>query len=110
LRQIAEILIDPDQTGQTGNLYVLATLGDGRQFMKNSSGKFVPFPGNLASLEPASTRILAGIEQLDIIRGLNGTASGLAGQSIVVHVGYALAASPDRIQYGSQPIRFSIAN
>jgi hypothetical protein len=105
----AEILIDPAQVGQSANLYILATLGDGRQFMKNSVGKFVPFGGNLATLVPASTRILAGVEQVDIIQGLNGNASSLAGQTIVVHVGYALAANPGRIQYGSQPIRFSIA-
>jgi hypothetical protein len=105
----AEIIIDPVQVGQAANLYILATLGDGRQFMKNSAGKFVPFVGNLATLVPASTRVLAGVEQVDIIRGLNGKASGLAGQTIVVHVGYALATNPGRIQYGSQPIRFFIA-
>jgi hypothetical protein len=106
----AEILIDPEQIGQSGNLYVLATLGDGRQFMKTRSGRFMPFSGNLADLEATDTRILESVEHLDIIRGLNGAATGLAGQHFTVHVGYALAASPTRIQYGSQPIRFSIAN
>ena len=106
----AEILIDPDDAGASGHLYVLATLGDGRQFMKNSEGRFIPFSGSLATLEAASTRVLDSVEQLDIIRGLNGEASGLAGQSIVVHVGYALASNPARIHYGTQPIRFSISN
>jgi hypothetical protein len=105
----AEILIDPAQAGQTANFYILVTLGDGRQFMKNSAGKFEPFSGNLATLVPASTGVLGATAQLDIIRGLKGSTSGLAGQTIVVHVGYALADSPARIQYGSQPIRFSIA-
>jgi hypothetical protein len=106
---LAQIYPDPLHRGLKGRLYVLATLGDGRKFMKDGSGRFVPFAGGLANLTHFRSGTLGALEQIDISKGLKGSTSGLAGQSVAVHVGYALDSKPQEIWYGSSPLRFTIA-
>lgn len=103
------IVPDPAHVGLSGRIYVLAVLGDGRQFMKNSSGQFVAFGGGMANLVPARTVTLPAIENVTVASSLQGSISGLAGQTIAVYVGYALASAPQQIWYGDTPLRFSIA-
>jgi hypothetical protein len=102
------IVPDPSHVGREGSLYVLAVLGDGRRFMQNGSGNFVPFSGDLDKLAPRRTGPLGSQEFLAISSGLRGTTSGLAGQNIAVYIGYALDSEPAAIWYGSTPIRFTI--
>lgn len=106
---LGRIVPDPQHVGLTGNIYVVAVLGDGRQFMKNSSGRFVPFTGGLFTLVPMRTGTLAAVEPVSIAEGLQGSVSGLAGQTLSVYVGYALASAPQQIWYGGTPINFTIA-
>jgi hypothetical protein len=106
---VGRIMPDPSHVGLAGRIYVLAVLGDGRQFMKNGSGQFVPFGGSIANLVPMRTTTLAVIENVAIASALQGSISGLSGQTISVYVGYALSTAPQQVWYGSTPITFSIA-
>lgn len=105
---VARVAPDPRHVGLQGSLYVLATLGDGRQFMKTSAG-FVPFNGDITSLQAYRSGSLAALEAITVINDLRGNVSGLAGQSFRVHIGYARASSPRDIFYGSSPITFAIS-
>ena len=102
------IVPDPQHVGRVGHLYVLAALGDGRQFMLNSSRRFVPFVGGLSNLVPMRSGALVAKELVSVISGLKGTTSGLAGQTITVYLGYALDSNPQEVWYGSSPLRFTI--
>ncbi len=106
---LGRIVPDPQHVGLPARIYALAVLHDGRQFMKNDSGKFVPFGGGIENLIPMRTGTLAAVENISIASPLQGTVSGLAGYSIYVYVGYALISSPWQIWYGATPISFSIA-
>jgi hypothetical protein len=105
---LGRIVPDPQHVGLDGRIYVLAVLGDGRQFMKNSSGQFVAYGGGIANLVPTRTGTLAAVENVSIATGLQGSVSGLAGQTVYVFVGYALSSAPQQIWYGSTPITFTI--
>lgn len=105
---LAHITPDPVHVGEQGSVYVLAVLGDGRQFMKDSTGRFVPFAGGLTNLVPLRTGQLAAEEAIAVASGLRGDVSGLRGHTISVFTGYALASAPQEIWYGSTPIRFTI--
>jgi hypothetical protein len=106
---LARIVPDPQHVGIHGRIYVVAVLDDGRQFMKSESGKFIPFGGGIENLIPLRTGTLAATESVSIASALQGAASGLAGHSIYVYVGYALSSSPWQVWYGATPISFSIA-
>jgi hypothetical protein len=105
---LGRIVPDAQHIGQNGRIYVLAVLSDGRQFMKDSSGRFVPYPGGIANLVPTRTGVLTSVENVSVAAGLQGSVSGLAGQSIWVYLGYALSSAPQQIWYGSTPINFTI--
>jgi len=104
----ARIYPEPAHVGSQGRLHVLAVLGDGRQFMQQANGAFVPFNGNLATLAARREGALLQAETVVIAADLQGQASGLAGQHIGVYVGYSLTAEPGVIYYGNEPIRVSI--
>jgi hypothetical protein len=99
---------DPEHVGAKGSLYVLVTLQDGRRFMKDSTGKFVLFPPGTLPFIPLRSGTLGTREILSIASGLRGTTSGLAGQTLTVHLGYALDSNPSNLWYGSSPIRIEI--
>ncbi len=105
---LAQIVPDPLHVGLSGHVFVLAVLSDGRQFMKNSSGQFVRFNGGLGNLVPLRSGTLAAVEPISVASGLQGSALGLAGQTITVYVGYSLNVSPQQIWYGGTPIQFTI--
>ncbi len=104
----AQIAPDPLHVGLTGSVYVLVTLGNGKQFVKDRAGKFELFKGALSTLAPYKTGPLAALEKIQIADNLTGINSGLVGQSVSVHVGYAIESKPLDIYYGSEPIKFSI--
>jgi len=104
----ARVYPEPGHVGRQGRLHVLAVLADGRQFMQQASGAFVPFNGNLATLAARREGVLQQAETLVIASALQGQASGLAGQQIGVYVGYSVAAEPGVIFYANDPIRVSI--
>ncbi len=106
---LGRIVPDPQHVGLSGHIYVLAVLGDGRQFMKTSSGYFVPYSGGVGDLVPARTGPLAAVESVAIAQGLQGAVYGVAGQTIYVYLGYALSTAPQQIWYGSTPLSFTIA-
>lgn len=106
---LGRIIPDPQHAGLNGMIYVVAVLGDGRQFMKNATGRFVPYTGGLFALVPMRTGTLASVEQVSIAEDLQGSVAGLAGQTISVYIGYALASAPQQIWYGATPLRFTIA-
>lgn len=100
--------VDPAHVGQAGRLFVLAVLSNGRQYMKTADGSFKLFPG-LAQLEPVSSKLLDPVENLQVVQGLKGTTTGLAGLGFKVYLGYALDSAPNEIHYGDAPISFTIS-
>jgi hypothetical protein len=105
----AQIAVDPAHVGRPGKVYVLAVLGNGAQFAKNSLGAFMAFSGPVSGLPALRSGSLAALEKITVINGLQGLASGLAGQSFSVYVGYALDERPQEIHFGNNPIRFTIS-
>lgn len=105
---LARIVPDALHVGRTGKIYVLVTVSDGRQFMKNESGQFVPYSGGIANLVPMRTGVLTESENVSVVSGFRAM-PGLAGQTLSVYVGYALFSDPQQIWYGNAPIRFTIA-
>ena len=105
----ARLVLDPTQVGQNGKIYVLVQLSNGSRYSEKSNGQFVPFNGDLSQMPSYKSGPLAAIEQISVIQNLKAQGTALAGQSFVVYVGYALASTPGNIQYGSEPLRFSIA-
>ena len=104
----AQIAPVPAHVGLPGSTYVLATLSNGAQYVKNSAGSFVPFSGRLADMVAYRQGTLAALEKITVVEDLKGGSAGLAGQEIRVYVGYAPASAPNDIYYSSVPIRFSI--
>ena len=94
--------------GAQGRIYILASLDNGKQFMKVGPGKFMPYNGDLGSLVPAREGVLASVEDLTVVQGLQGLASGFSGVGFQVFLGYALSDSPSVIHYSTTPIQFSI--
>jgi hypothetical protein len=105
----ARLVLDPTQVGQNGKIFVLVQLSSGARYSENSSGQFAPFNGDLSQMPSYKNGPLAATEQISVAQNLRAQGTGLAGQSVVVYVGYALASTPGNIQYGSEPLRFSIA-
>jgi hypothetical protein len=106
---LARLGIDPAHVGQDGHLLVLVRLANGSQFAVAGSGRFLPFDGSPSQLPPFRSGRLQALEILDIARGVQGRAAGLAGQQLQVYVGYALASQPAAVHFGGQPITLSIA-
>jgi hypothetical protein len=105
----AQLAPDPAHVGMSGSIYVLATLSNGKQYMKNSAGAFVLYTGGMANLIPYRQGPLAALEQVSIIEDLNGNSTGLAGQTFWVYVGYATNTAPLDVYHNSTAIQFSIA-
>jgi hypothetical protein len=99
----------PAHIGQSGLIYILAILGNGQQFIKDSTGEFVPFSGVLADIVPNQQRTLTALERVTVVENLRGSSTNLAGQNFSVYVGYATASAPLDIYYNSVPLYFSIA-
>ncbi|MFZ9585624.1 MAG: matrixin family metalloprotease [Pseudohongiellaceae bacterium] len=106
---LARLGIDPVHVGQAGHLLVLVRLADGSQFAVAAGGRIQPFTGSPAQLPPFRSGPLQALEILDIARGVQGRAAGLAGQQLQVYVGYAPASQPEAVHFGSQPIVVSIS-
>jgi hypothetical protein len=104
----ARLVLDPSQVGLNGKIYVLVQLSNGSQYSKNSSGEFVPFNGDLSQMASYKSGPLSATEQISVVQKQRAEGTALVGLKIVVYVGYALDSKPLDIQYGSEPIRFSI--
>lgn len=102
------VIPDPAHVGLPGRVYVLVTLSDGRRFMQTLNGSFVRFTGTLEQLEPRLASPLRAQESVPIAFNFRGSTLGLAGQTVTIHIGYALASNPTEIWYGREPIRFSL--
>lgn len=105
----ARINVDPEHVGQAGKIFVLATLSNGQQYMKNSAGLFPRYRGPLSTLQPASSGLLQAEEDIIVIKGLKGSTTGLSGLGFAVYIGYSLDSAPQDIHFGGQPISFTIA-
>ena len=105
----AEIAPDPAHVGAPGSIYVLAVLSNGKQYVKNTAGSFVPFSGKLADIVPNRQGVLTALESITIVEDLRGSGTALAGQEFRVYIGYSTASAPNDIYYSSVPIQFSIA-
>lgn len=105
----AQMVIDPSHVGQQGSIFVLATLSNGKQYMKNSIGAFVLFNGGLANLAAYRQGPLSATEELMVIENLQGGSSNLAGLDYRIFVGYSVNSAPLAIYHNSVPIGFSIA-
>jgi hypothetical protein len=102
------IVPDPLHVGRQARLFVVAVLGDGRFFMQNGNGDFVPFGGDFGTLVPRRTGILGSQEFVPVVSALKGSTSGLSGQTVSVYIGYALDSAPLQIWYGGAPIHLTI--
>jgi hypothetical protein len=100
--------VDPEHLGEQGQIYVVAVLDDGRQYMKRLNGNFIMFPG-IKKIEPAWEGELTEKQLFTVVKGLQGKAAGLAGRDIRLFLGYSLADNPSAIYYIKDPLRFSIS-
>lgn len=93
-------LIRPEagHIGQPASVYVVVMTGPGRFTMRNPSGAFVPWNGDVAALVPAGTvAALASQQRVDVYTGVLGSAA-----EFKVFVGYAAA---DKVlHYSSTPL------
>ena len=105
----AQLAPDSAHVGAPGAVYVLAILGNGKKYLKNSAGAFVPFDGKLANLVPYRRGQLAELEKITVVENLKGSGSALAGQNIKIFIGYARDTAPFDIYLNSAPLQFSIA-
>ncbi|HWK55277.1 MAG TPA: matrixin family metalloprotease [Hyphomicrobiales bacterium] len=103
------VRVKPEHVGRPGHLYVVAVLSNGMQFMRDASGRFLPFNGQLSTLVPAYSGALQDVETLDIATGITGLRSGLAGLGVSVFIGYASAGDAEPLYYLRRPFYFSIA-
>ena len=106
---VATLLPDPSHIGRLGKVYALIQVSNGARYYMSSSGSFQAFDGDLTKLQAAKSGPLSAQESLKIVKGLSGEATGLAGLSFAVYIGYALDSAPQAIHYGTDPIRFSIS-
>ena len=105
----AQLVPDPAHVGLPGSIYVLAVLSNGKQYMKNSAGTFVPFSGGVANLLPYRQGSLSALEQITAVEGLKAAGTSLAGLQYRIFIGYSLADAPLDIYRNNVPIYFSIA-
>src|SRR5690606_17851278 len=99
----------PDHVGQEGAIYIVAILDDGRSFMKTMDGRFVPFSGRQTDLQPVFRLPLSSQTQdFDVVEGLRGDLTGLAGRDFHVFIGYSVASQPGVVYYPRAPLSFRI--
>ena len=105
----ARITVRPEHIGSDGLVYVVAILDDGRSFMKIENGGFVPFSGRQDDLLPALRRRLSRQPvEVDVVEGLRGDFSGLAGRDFYVFIGYSTSSVPNVVYYPSSPLSFRL--
>ncbi len=75
IRVETDITVLPDNVGEIGHLVIVVAYND-NFFMKNNSGLWEPWDGDVSNLVPNVTKTLDSNETLNIISGL----SGLAGK------------------------------
>jgi beta-lactamase class A len=94
----AQIRPEAAHVGQPGQLYLVVMTAPGQFIMRNASGAFVPWNGEVGTLVPAAqVPALPGVQVLDIFSGV----LGVPGE-FQIFVGYAAA---DRVlHYSSAPL------
>ena len=105
----AEIQVEPQHAGSTGNLYVLIQLGNDF-FMQNDAGSFSVWDLNPATLQAsASDKVLTTIESLTILENIKLGPLGLANASFSIYLAYDSSLNSGEIYFSGSPIALSIA-
>jgi CSLREA domain-containing protein len=97
----ATITVSPDDVGKNGHIAILVVYNN-NFYMKNRSGIWQSWDGDINTLEPNYTKILDGDEALNIVSGL----TGLPGK-FYVYVAYVNESG--QIIYGDNPITFTVS-
>jgi hypothetical protein len=101
------INIDPQHQGQLGFIVVAGILDDGEILLRNSVGQFVPYEG-LASLPRASTKVLAAVENVNILGNTRAADLGLNDIEVDFLIGYGLNSKPNELYFHSAPINLVV--
>ncbi len=96
--------------GKTGSLVALVEIPGMGIYQKVTGGFFLPWNGQVSSLQAFATKKRAATESIDVLDDLIGINSNLAGLSFKVYLGYFTGGNINTLAYTSSPISFSIAS
>ena len=94
------INVDPEDVGKPGELFIVV-LFNGKPYIRESGGKFKPWNGTIATLEPVEVQSSLSVTQLiSVVENLKGIKGDFS-----IYSGYI---SNSRLVYSNIPFQFSI--
>ncbi len=105
---IAQINVQANHVGSTGNFYILAVLGED-QFVRNGPDSYELWDGTVAGLKSAVTgKLLAAQEPLTIFDDLPFGAAGVSDAALNIYLAYDSNAAPGELYFSGNPISFFV--
>ncbi|MEQ8315469.1 MAG: hypothetical protein RL839_08400 [Gammaproteobacteria bacterium] len=104
-----EIRVESGHVGTTGNLYLVAQIGEDLLY-RDSSGSYQPWDLNVATLQPTTVgKTLATVEPLTIVDDVPLGPAGVSGVTLNVFFAYDTSANPGELYYSGAPLMVTIA-
>lgn len=105
-----EIRPEAGHVGTTGNLYIVAQLGEDLLY-RDTAGNYLPWDiNNIATLQPTAVdKTLAAAEALTIVDDVPLGPAGVSGVTLSVFFAYDTTAVPGELYYSGTPVSVSIA-
>lgn len=105
----AEIHVESGHVGTTGNLYIVAQIGEDLLF-RDANGAYQPWDLNLATLQATTAgKSLAAIEPLTIVDDVALGPAGVSGTTLLIYFAYDTAAAPGELYYSGAPLSVAVA-
>lgn len=104
-----EIRVEAAHVGTTGNLYIVAQIGEQLLF-RDSSGAYQPWDLNVATLQATTVNTeLSEVEALTIVDDVPLGPAGVAGVTLSIFFAYDTSAMPGELYYSGSPLTITIA-
>lgn len=102
LSLVTSINVDPAHVGRTGTTHIVINAAGVGFFQVNSSGAYVPWDGNPATLlGTVQPRALQSVEELTAFRDLSFGSLGFPSVSLTVYFAYSVASSGELVFSGN---------
>lgn len=104
-----EIHVESTHVGTTGNLYLVAQVGEQLLF-RDVNGAYQPWDLNVATLQPTTAnKVLTAAEALTIVDDVPLGQAGVSGVTLNIFFAYDTSAAPGELYYSGSPLVLSIA-
>ncbi|MCP5357834.1 MAG: matrixin family metalloprotease [Pseudomonadales bacterium] len=98
------IQVDSAHQGKAGFIVVAAVMDNGRIYLRNSVGEFVPYDQAGGVITKAYSKVLGAVENVDILRNFTPLVAGYPSAQVNFLMGYGLSSNPDELYFHAAPI------